>query len=394
MKRRDFFQLTAGALVAGGIGGKRTRLHGQVAAPATAGGRLKVDIYSRHLQWLRTADEVADAAVEMGFEGVNVTVRPYPGHVDPDNVAKELPPFVNTIRKRGLLVRSITTNISDADQGAERIVAAASALGITHYWWGTYRYDLRQPIYEQLDALKARVAGIAALSEKHKMTACYHTYSMPGTVGSSMWDLMYLLKEFDPKFVGFHYDTGHESHHINGLWEVNLRAAGAYVAALAVKDYAPEQNLGLRGEGGPYTGPAGALGGRGDGPPPGAGSRGAGPGGAGPDAPQRGAGPGRGGDQSGRGRGGADSPGATWGAGNGWRTRSVPLGMGMVNLPQLAAALKDIRFSGPVEIQAEYPNGGADNAQDYITLPREQVLGAMKRDLLTLRRGFAASGLL
>jgi sugar phosphate isomerase/epimerase len=375
MKRREFFHLAAGALLVGGAVPAAPRLSAQAAGQAASGGKLKVDIYSRHLQWLRSADEVADAAVEMGFDGVNITVRTYPGHVDPDKVATELPPFVNAIRKRGLLVRSITTNISDADAGAERIVAAASSLGITHYWWGTYRYDLKQPINEQLDALKPRVAKIAALSEKYKMTASYHTYSMPGTVGSVMWDLLYLLKEFDPKFVGFHYDTGHESHHINGLWEVNLRAAGPYIAALAVKDYAPEQNLGLKGEGGPYTGPPGALGGRGE--------------------PQRGAGPGRGGDQAGRGgRGNADGPGATWAAGNGWRTRSVPLGMGMVNLPQLATALKDIHFSGPIEIQAEYPNGGADNAQDHISLPREQVLGAMKRDLLTLRRGFSASGLL
>ena len=395
MKRRDFFHLTAGALLAGGAATTRPRLQAQAAGQAAGGDKLKVDIYSRHLQWVRTADEVADAAIEMGFDGVNVTVRPYPGHVDPDNVARELPLFVNTIRQRGLLVRSITTNIADADPVAERIVSAASSLGITHYWWGTYRYDLKQSIAEQLDALKPRVAKIAALSQKYKMTACYHTYSMPGTVGSAMWDFLYLLKEFDPKFVGFHYDTGHESHHINGLWEVNLRGAGRYIAALAVKDYAPEQNLGLKGEGGPYTGPAGALGGRGDGPPPGAGARGAGPGGGGPGGPQRGAGPGRGADQGGRGgRGSADSPGATWAAGNGWRTRSVPLGMGMVDLPRLATALKDIHFSGPIEIQAEYPNGGADSAQDYITLPREQVLGAMKRDLLTLRRGFGASGLL
>jgi len=391
MKRRDFFELTAGALLGGGAGTIRPRLQAQTATQPAI-GKLKVDIYSRHLQWVRSADEVADAAVEMGFDGVNITVRPYPGHVDPDDVAKELPPFVNTIRKRGLLVRSITTNIADADAGAERIVATASSLGITHYWWGTYRYDLKRPIDEQLDALKPRVAKIAALSEKYKMTAAYHTYSMPGTVGSVMWDLLWLLKPFDPKFVGFHYDTGHESHHINGLWEVNLRAAGPYIAALAVKDYAPEQNLALKGEGGPYTGPAGALGGRGDGPPPGAAgaARGGEPGGG-----QGGGRAGRGGDASGRGgRGSSEGPGAAWAAGNGWRTRSVPLGMGMVNLPQLAAALKDLHFSGPMEIQAEYPNGGADNAQDYLTLPREQVLGAMKRDLLTLRRGFSASGLL
>ena len=56
--------------------------------------------------------------------------------------------------------------------------------------------------------------------------------------------------------------------------------------------------------------------------------------------------------------------------------------------------MKEIELSGPVEIQSEYPNGGAENAQDKITLPRAMVLGAMKRDLLTLKAGFAASGLL
>jgi sugar phosphate isomerase/epimerase len=400
LKRRDFVQLAAGALLAGGAA---TRLgvdaQSTPSASQTAGAaRLKVDIYSRHLQWLRTADEVAVAATEMGFDGVNVTVRPYPGHVDPEKVAQDLPPFVNTIRKHGLVVRTITTNIADAESpNAERIVATASSLGLTHYWWGTYRYDLSKPIYDQLEALKPRVASIAALSEKYKMTAAYHTYSMPAQVGSVMWDLLSLLRNFDPKFVGFHYDTGHEAHHINGLWEVNLRAAGPYITALAVKDYAPEQDLGLRGQGGPYTGPIGGLGGRGDGPPgPGAEGRGRGPGRGVPGEPPPAGAPGRGADPSGRGgRGRADgAPGSTWAAGNGWRTRSVPLGMGLVQLPQLAAALKDIHFSGPIEIQAEYPNGGAESAQDHITLSREQVLGAMKRDLLTLRRGFAPSGLL
>jgi hypothetical protein len=66
----------------------------------------------------------------------------------------------------------------------------------------------------------------------------------------------------------------------------------------------------------------------------------------------------------------------------------------MDNLPMLAAILKEISFNGPIEVQAEYPNGGAENAQDKITLPRAMVLGAMKRDLLTLKAAFAASGLL
>ena len=380
MQRREFLELGAAALLAA-----RWSATVGAAQSGPSKDRLKVDAYSRHLQWLRSADDVAQAAIEMGFDGVNLTVRPYPGHVDPENVARELPPFVNAIRKRGLLVRSITTNISDADSpNAESILAAASALGVTHFWWGTYRYDMSKAILPQLDALKPRVANIAAISEKYGIKAMYHTYSMPGTVGSVMWDLLALLRDHDPRFVGFHYDTGHEAHHFNGMWETNLRAAGPYIAALAVKDFAPEQELGLKGEGGPYTGPIGGLaGGRGEGPPPGAGGRG---------GPGRGDAPAGQGGRGGRGAPGA--PGSTWAAGNGWRSRQVPLGMGVVNLPQLALALKDIGFSGPLEIQAEYPNGGAENAQDAITLPRAQVLGAMKRDLLTLKKGFAASGLL
>jgi hypothetical protein len=66
----------------------------------------------------------------------------------------------------------------------------------------------------------------------------------------------------------------------------------------------------------------------------------------------------------------------------------------MVDLPQFAQVLKDIAFSGPIEIQSEYPNGGADNAADKLTLPRAIVLGAMKRDLLTLRAVFGPAGLI
>ena len=64
-----------------------------------------------------------------------------------------------------------------------------------------------------------------------------------------------------------------------------------------------------------------------------------------------------------------------------------------MNLPLFAQVLKEINFSGPLEIQSEYPLGGADNAQDKITLPRAIVLGAMKRDRLVLRQAVAAAGL-
>jgi sugar phosphate isomerase/epimerase len=419
----------------------------QASAPAAgpsatpAANPLKIDAYSRHLQWLRTPDEVAQAVIDMGFTGLDTTVRPYPGHVDPTKVAQDLPPFVNGIRKRGIEVRMITCPITDADSpNAEEILATASSLGITHYWWGTFRYDTSRPVMEQLDALKPRVEKLEALNRKYKMKAMYHTYEGDMTVGAAIWDFLYVLKNFDPAYVSFHYDVGHMTVAGGGnTWPLNLRAAGPYIGGVSAKDYVVDLDLGMSG-GGPYAGqPLGGFGG-----PPGGRGRGgpgapgqAGPGGvpsnapaapgAGqgsgasaaqptPNAPPQG-GPGRaengtagvaeGGRGAGRGgRGGAAGFGGAAGRGgnlpsrggggqpNPYRVKAVPLGDGLANLPELATVLKQINFSGPVEIQAEYPNGGAENAQDKITLPREMVLGAMKRDRLVLETVFKEQGLM
>ncbi len=314
MQRREFLSISTGVALAAAAGAQTSR---------DPSAKLKIDAYSRHLQWLRTADEVAVAAKEMGYDGVDITVRPKPGHVDPNRVAEELPPFVKTIREHGLQVATITAPITDADSPhAEEILRTATELDIHHYWWGTFRYDQSKPVMMQLDALKPRVAKLAALNAKYKMTAMYHTYS-GNAVGAAIWDFLYLLKDFDPAQVGFHYDVGHMSNAGgNGTWVTGLRAAGPYVRGVSVKDSFIEKN------------PAGE-----------------------------------------------------------WRVRYVPLGEGNVQLPQFVRVLKEINFSGPIEIQAEYPNGGAENAADHITLPREQVLAAMKKDQEVLRRALVGAGL-
>ena len=68
------------------------------------------------------------------------------------------------------------------------------------------------------------------------------------------------------------------------------------------------------------------------------------------------------------------------------------MGTGMVDLFRYGPALRDINFDGPMELQAEYPNGGAERGVDKLTLPREMVLGNMKRDILTIRAALQQSG--
>ena len=68
------------------------------------------------------------------------------------------------------------------------------------------------------------------------------------------------------------------------------------------------------------------------------------------------------------------------------------MGTGLVDIFRYAAVMRDIGFNGPMELQAEYPLGGAESGRDKITLPRAQVIGNLKRDVLTIRAALQQSG--
>src|SRR5262245_47245699 len=70
---------------------------GRGAAPAppaaSAIRKLGLDANSRHLQWIRSADDLAQAAIEMVVGGVCISVGAYPAHVDAAKVTTDLPAF-------------------------------------------------------------------------------------------------------------------------------------------------------------------------------------------------------------------------------------------------------------------------------------------------------------
>lgn len=418
MDRREFLQTGVIATLAAKVLSDATLTRAQAPAPAqsapaptTAARQLILDAYTRNLHWIRPHDEIAEAAIEMTCGGVQPTVQEYPGHINPANVAQELPAFVKTMQKHGLRVKQVRGG-NQTDVSAphvEAIVGTMGQLGVTHYWMGTDNYDFAKPITPQLDAIKLKVERFVKLNQKHGTTLMYHTRAGANAVGSVIWDLLYVMKDFDPRYVGFHWDTGHMSLHGGNMWELLLRTAGRYVVAMSWKDRAWEQNLGLLGEGGPYPGPqrpatptttGGGRGGRGGraggaaGPP--AAGGGAGRGGP-PDDDDAPAGRGRGGRGGGRGGGsGRDFPlplaGNTFARGGGWSSPQVPMGTGLVDIFRYAAVMRDIGFDGPMELQAEYPNGGSERGDDKITLPRVMVIGNLKRDVLTIRAALQQSG--
>jgi sugar phosphate isomerase/epimerase len=208
-----------------------------VQAQDAAGGALKVSVFSKHFHWTDVR-EAAALSKQIGFDGIDLTVRKG-GHVWPENVERDLPKAVETIRAEGLPTLMITTDIVDAKTPhAEAILRTASGLGIHHYRWGGYTYSYERSIADQLEEMKPRVAGLAALNQKYRMAAMYHTHSGLRQIGAPIWDLWYVLKDHDPRWVGINYDIGHATVEGGfGGWIDSARLVTKYMRGVALKDF-------------------------------------------------------------------------------------------------------------------------------------------------------------
>lgn len=361
MNRRELLQLGTATVAAAALS-KVSLAQGRQAPSATTqpSGKFQFDVYSRSLQWLRTPQELAQAVLDTGAHSVDLTVMPYPGHVDPAKVKTDLPPFVNTLKSEGITVSAITCPINDADSpNAEAVLASASSLGIRHYSWNSFGYDQSRSYRQQLDALKPRIARLAKLNEKYGMKALYQPRT--GSVGCVFFDFLDVLRNFDPRYVSFRYDTATFLQAIPQNAAAQLQLGAPYVGGLALNDAVVKLELPVWNDGA-YTGTPqqliGASMGSGDN--------------IGKD----------GGDPLAIGGGGRPLP---------YRFHEVPVGTGMVDFSLIGSSLKDINFSGPAESQSDWPLGGAENGSDKITMSRLEVLGQLKHNRLMIEQAFASA---
>ena len=288
--------------------------------------KLKICVFSKHLQWTDVHDAAAIAR-DIGFDGIDLTVRAQ-GHVLPENVEADLPAAVETVRRAGLQVPMITTEITSAQTPhADAVLKTANSLGIRHYRWGQLSYPADEGIAERLDQLKPQMKALAELNEKHQICGMYHTHSGPGMVGAPIWDLWTIFQGLDPRWIGINYDIGHATVEGGyGGWIASSRLVKHSMSGIALKDFAWGQNKKSSTHQDPY-------------------------------------------DKS-------------LNIENAWVPHWCAMGQGMVNFSGFFAIVKKNGFSGPVQLHFEYPGlGGAQNGDKKLTIPKQELIDAMRRDL-------------
>lgn len=217
---------------------------GAAALPATAGAQEKMTIcaFSKHFQWT-DVKELSELCASFGYEGIDLTLR-RGGHVLPARVEEDLPKAVEIIKKAGLTIPMVTTDIVDAKSpNAERVIKTLAAQGIRKYRWGGFRYVDNVPIPKQLEECRARTKDLAAMNKQYGVCAMYHTHSGINLVGASFWDLYLILKDFDTNAVSVNYDVGHAVvEGGGGGWLNSSRLLMPYIRGVAVKDFKWKQN--------------------------------------------------------------------------------------------------------------------------------------------------------
>jgi sugar phosphate isomerase/epimerase len=190
-------------------------------------------MFSKHFPELNY-DQLGKTCRDLGFAGIDLTVRAK-GHVSPENVVADLPRAVEALRKAGLEVPMITTDITSA-LGAEPILKTAARLGIAYFKPGYWRYNSVDPL-TRIKEVAADIRGIAQLAAEYKITMGLHNHS--GTyVGEAIWDTWEMIRDLDPRWTGFYYDPGHAAIEGGlGGHEISQRLVTPRLKMVAIKDF-------------------------------------------------------------------------------------------------------------------------------------------------------------
>ncbi|APQ16777.1 sugar phosphate isomerase/epimerase family protein [Maribacter hydrothermalis] len=232
ISRRNFTKLTAGVLGSIPFMGFPNHFFN---TDSIIKGDIHISLFSKHLQFLGY-NEMAAASAEIGFNGLDLTVRPK-GHVLPEQVEEDLPKAIEAMIKYGLSPRMMTTNVWDITDAEQRkVLETASTLGLSHYrtGWLTYSDDIT--ISESQAVFTKQAQALSEFNKDLNLIGCYQNHA-GNHVGAPIWDIPTILSTADTNYLGCQYDIRHAVVEGGNSWELDLRFIEPLIKSIVIKDF-------------------------------------------------------------------------------------------------------------------------------------------------------------
>lgn len=210
------------------------------ASPESALGKPKkrntLSVFTKPLQML-SYDDLADVIAQMGFDGIEGTIRPG-GQITPEQVPDELPKMIVALKKRGLEMTIMASGVNDPrDKVSMRQLEVAAKLGVKRYRMKYFKYDLKRPVAGQLDEIRPQLKDLVAVNKALGIQAVYQNHSGSNYFGAPLWDLWLLFKEHPVEHLAVALDTGHTTVEGTNSWPIQANLLRPHLGALYVKDY-------------------------------------------------------------------------------------------------------------------------------------------------------------
>ena len=196
---------------------------------------LSVHIFSKHLQFL-DYKATGEMAAEMGFSGVDLTVRPK-GHVLPELVKIDLPKAISEIKSGGSHCEMITTSIESANSPLDiDIIKTAAQQAVKYYRTNWFEYINGKSLEESIEIYKNQIKELSSLNAQHNIIGCYQNHAGV-KVGASFWEIKAILESAETEFFGTQYDIRHAIAEGGHSWVNGLNLLQNHIKVIVLKDF-------------------------------------------------------------------------------------------------------------------------------------------------------------
>jgi sugar phosphate isomerase/epimerase len=203
-------------------------------APVTAN---KVCVFTKPFNSL-SFDELAERMSELGVDGIEAPIRAG-GHVEPEQVEDQLPALHEALKKRGLEITLMASDVNDPnDPLTRRLLRTAATLGIERYRMKYFKYDLKKSVTEQIQSWRPQLRDLAALNHEFGIQGLYQNHAGTTYFGAAIWDLRMGLDGISPDDIGVAYDIRHATVEGGTSWPATFNMIRPHVETVYVKDFA------------------------------------------------------------------------------------------------------------------------------------------------------------
>lgn len=156
----------------------------------------------------RSISEIGDTAADLGFDGIDMLIRP--GTTVSYDGLQALPDVVRRLGEHGLAMPMVTTDLTDADTDPTKDVLNACAdAGVKLVRLGYWKYPGLHPYGTLFDDARRDLDGLVGVAESLGVGLSIQLHG--GTIHSSGVLTRALLEGHDPKYLSAYPDPGNQT---------------------------------------------------------------------------------------------------------------------------------------------------------------------------------------